>query len=132
MIITPKLRLEPFFIECNDKSNIIIIYYPVRGLKGQWTNFHHRWPIRFVHNTSDIVLNFQVKKPKTNLFMNEKPQNLKIAINSLKLNETFWKIFCSSTVHRSIYVKNYIPLRWLFLKLQRNNYARYWRRNVIS
>ena len=38
---------------------------------------------------SNIVLNFQVKKPKINSFMNEKPQNLKIAINSLKLNETF-------------------------------------------
>ena len=40
---------------------------------------------KIVHNTSDIVLNFQVKKPKINLFMNEKPQNLKIAIKSLKL-----------------------------------------------
>ena len=44
-----------------------------------------------VHNTSDIVLNFLVKKPKINLFMNEKPQSLIIVINCIKLNETFWK-----------------------------------------
>ena len=46
-----------------------------------------------VHNTSDIVLNFKGKQPKINLFMNEKPQNLIIVINSLKLNETFCKKF---------------------------------------
>ena len=38
---------------------------------------------------SDIVLNFQVEKPKTNLFMNEKHQSLIIVINGLKLQETF-------------------------------------------
>ena len=42
-----------------------------------------------VHNTSEIVFNFQVKKPKINLFMNEKPQTLIIVINDLKLNEAF-------------------------------------------
>ena len=36
---------------------------------------------------SDNVLNFQVKKPKINLFMNKKPQSLIIVINGLKLNE---------------------------------------------
>ena len=46
---------------------------------------------KIVHNTSDNVLNFQDKKPKINLFMNEKPQTLIIVINDLKLNETFWK-----------------------------------------
>ena len=44
---------------------------------------------QIVHNTSDIVLNFQVKKPKINLFMNKKPQSQMIFINGLKLNETF-------------------------------------------
>ena len=44
---------------------------------------------KIVHNTSDIVLNFQVKKPKSNLFINEKLQSLIIIINGLKLNETF-------------------------------------------
>ena len=48
---------------------------------------------KIIHNTSDNELNFQVKKTKINLFMNEKPQSLKIVINGLKLNETFWKIF---------------------------------------
>ena len=45
--------------------------------------------IKIVHNTSDNVLNFQVKKPKINLFINEKPQSLTIVINGLILNETF-------------------------------------------
>ena len=36
--------------------------------------------------------------------MNDKPQNLKIAINSLKLNEPIWKFVCISIVHRSIYL----------------------------
>ena len=36
----------------------------------------------------DIVLNIQVTKPKINSFMNDKPQNLKIGTNSLKVNET--------------------------------------------
>ena len=44
---------------------------------------------KIVHNTSDNVLNFQVKKPKIHLFMNEQPQTLIIVINGLKLNETF-------------------------------------------
>ena len=44
---------------------------------------------KIVHNTSDIVFDFQVKKPKINIFMNEKPQSLIIVINGLKLNETF-------------------------------------------
>ena len=44
---------------------------------------------KIVHNTSDIVFNFQVKKSKINLFMNEKLQTLIIVINGLKLNETF-------------------------------------------
>ena len=48
---------------------------------------------KIVHNTSDNVLNFQVKKPKINLLMNEQPQTLIIVINGLKLNETFWKFF---------------------------------------
>ena len=46
----------------------------------------------FKQNTFDIVLNFPVlyfkSKPKSNLFMNEKPQNVKIAINSPKLDKT--------------------------------------------
>ena len=42
-----------------------------------------------VHNTPDIVLNFQVKKPKINLFMNAKPQSLIIVISGLKLNDAF-------------------------------------------
>ena len=44
---------------------------------------------KIVHNASNIVINFQVKKPKINLFMNEQPQTLIIVINDLKLNETF-------------------------------------------
>ena len=44
---------------------------------------------KIVHNTSNNALNFQVKKPKINLFMNEKPHTLIIVINGLKLNETF-------------------------------------------
>ena len=44
---------------------------------------------KIVHNTYDIVLNFKVKKSKTNLFMNEKPRSLIIVINGLKLKDTF-------------------------------------------
>ena len=35
-----------------------------------------------------LCKDFKPKKPKNNSFMNEKPQNLKIAINSPNLNET--------------------------------------------
>ena len=35
--------------------------------------------------------------------MNEKPQNLKIAINSPNLNETVWTFFCNSNVYKVVY-----------------------------
>ena len=54
---------------------------------------------------TNIVLNFQVFKPKINPFMNYLPQNLKIAINNPKLKFktlkiilklcTTWINFCS-------------------------------------
>ena len=63
---------------------------------------------------SDVVSKFHVKKLKINCFMNEKPQNLKIAPNSLKLNETF---FWSCIVQRYNVFENFKTIEWLFSKL---------------
>ena len=70
-----------------------------------------------VHNTSDIELNFQVKKPKINLFMNEKPQTLIIVINGLKLNETFWKHFWSCIVQRYNFIENFEDNRMIIFEI---------------
>ena len=56
--------------------------------------------------------------------MNEKPQNLKIAINSLKLNETIFKFFVTQQyIDPSLFKILYLHDDYLFLKLRRNNYA---------
>ena len=66
---------------------------------------------------SDVVSKFQIKKLKINCFMNEKLQNLKIAINNLKLNETFWKFILRCTVQWYSFVENFKTIDWLFSKL---------------
>ena len=66
---------------------------------------------------SDVVFKFQVKKLKIKCFMNEKPQNLNIAINNLKLNETFWKFILRCIVQRYNFVENFKTIDWLFSKL---------------
>jgi len=49
--------------------------------------------MKSIYDEIFICITFQVKSPKINLFMNEKPQNIEIAINSRKLNETVLKLF---------------------------------------
>ena len=66
---------------------------------------------------SDVASKFQVKKLKNNYFMIEKAQNIKIAINNLKLNETFWKFIWRCIVQWYNFVENFKTIDWLFSKL---------------
>ena len=80
---------------------------------------------------SDVVSKFQVKKLKINCFMNEKPQNLEIAINNLKLNETFWKFIWKCIVQWYDFVENFKITEWYYFRNCSEKYYTSYSQNPI-